>query len=130
MFNDSEQGHFAFLWNCCWWNLISLFPIFFLQWAVYFLLKYFFLYDSKIFQNKRVIHILARLVFSRFFDFRENLDNVKEKPARKSWFHASTLQNFARRNFFDVNEVSIVYSWKIYIKTGESIWKGLFPKAL
>ena len=32
-----------------------------------------------------------------------------------------TLQNFARRHFFDVDEVSIVFWWELNIKTGESI---------
>ena len=31
---------------------------------------------------------------------------------------------------YDINEVSIVFSWEIDIKTGESIWKGLISKAL
>ena len=29
---------------------------------------------------------VARLVFSRFFDIRGNLGNVKEKPTRKTCF--------------------------------------------
>ena len=49
---------------------------------------------------------------------------------RSALLHASTLQNFARRHFFDVNEVSIVFSWEIDIKTGEGIGKGLITKAL
>ena len=49
---------------------------------------------------------------------------------RSALLHASTLQNFARRFFFDANEVSIVFSWEIDIKTGESIEKGLIKKAL
>ena len=62
---------------------------------------------------------LDRLVFSRFFDIRGNLGNVKEKPTRKTCFsrekksallHASIRQNFAWRHFFDVNGVSIVIS--------------------
>ena len=28
---------------------------------------------------------------------------------RSAWLHASTLQNFARQYFFDVNKVSIVF---------------------
>ena len=59
-----------------------------------------------------------RLVFSRFLDLRGNLGNVKENrleklvsPVKRSaWFQAFTLQNFAGQHFFDVNEVSIVYS--------------------
>ena len=80
-----------------------------------------------------------------FFILNENLGPVKEKPTRKTcfpvkrstWLHTSTLQNFARRHFFDVSEVSVVLSWKIDTKTwkidtktGESIWKGQITKAL
>ena len=58
----------------------------------------------------------SRVVFSLFFDIRGNLGDVKEKPTRKTRFsremkrlvYASTLQNFARRHFFDVNGVYIV----------------------
>ena len=67
-----------------------------------------------LFCNTNTIHNLdRRLVFSQFFDNRRN---VKEKSARKTcspakwsaWLHGSTLQNFAARHFFDVNEVSIL----------------------
>ena len=52
---------------------------------------------------------------------------MTRKPTRKpvfpvkrsAWLHASTLQNFARRNFFEVNEVSFVLSRKNRAKTGE-----------
>ena len=44
---------------------------------------------------------------------------------KSAWLHASTLQNFARQHFFDVNDVSFVFSLEIDIKTGESIWKAL-----
>ena len=47
-----------------------------------------------------------------------------------TWLHLSTLQNFARGHFVYVIEVSIVFSWEIDIKTGESIWKGLITKVL
>ena len=60
----------------------------------------------------------TRLAFTRSFDLRGNLGNVKKKqieklvsPVKKSaGLHASTLQNFATQHFFDVNEVSIVFS--------------------
>ena len=45
---------------------------------------------------------------------------------RIPWLHASSLQNFARRHFLDVNEVSIVFPREIDIKTGEIILKGLY----
>ena len=81
---------------------------------------------------------LYRLVCSRFLDLRGSLGNVKKNrleklvsPVKRSTLlHVSTLQNFARRHFFDVNEVSIVFSWEIDIRTGESIGKGLIKKAL
>ena len=47
-----------------------------------------------------------------------------------AWLHGSTLQNFARWYFFEVNKVSIASSWEIDIKKGESIWIGLNTKAL
>ena len=78
----------------------------------------------------------SRLVFSRFFDIRGNLGNVKEKPTKlvfpvkwSAWLYASTLQNFARRHFFNVNEVSIVISWEGDVETGDNIWKVLKTKA-
>ena len=82
----------------------------------------------------------ARLVFSRFLYIRGNLGNVKEKSTRKTcfsremkkwsfWLYASTLQNFARRHFFDVNGVSIKISWEANAETGEKMWKVLKTKA-
>ena len=52
---------------------------------------------------------------------RGNLGIVKEKPTRKTCFsretkrlaHASPLQNFASRHFFEANEVSFVLSTRI-----------------
>ena len=58
------------------------------------------------------------------------LEKLFSPVKRSALLHASTLQNFARPYFFDVNEVSIVLSWEIDIKTGESIGKGLIKKAL
>ena len=60
----------------------------------------------------------GRLVFSRFFNIRGNLGNVKKNrleklvsPVKKSaLLHASSRQNFAWRHFFDVDGVSIVTS--------------------
>ena len=38
-----------------------------------------------------------------------------------AWLYASTLQNFAaRRHFFDVNKVSVVFSRERDVKTGEN----------
>ena len=82
----------------------------------------------------------ARLVFSRFLYIRGNLGNVKEKSTRKTcfsremkkwsfWLYTSTLQNFARRHFFDVNGVSIKISWEANAETGEKMWKVLKTKA-
>ena len=56
---------------------------------------------------------------------------TRKTPVKRSpWLQAPTLQNFARRDFFNVNEVSIAFSWEMNIKIGESIWKGLITKAL
>ena len=54
---------------------------------------------------------------------KNRLEKLVSPVKRSAWLHAFTLQNFARRYFFDVNEISIVFSWEIDIKTGESIWK-------
>ena len=78
----------------------------------------------------------CRLVFSRFFDTRGYLGNVKDKSTRKlvspvkwnDWLYAYTLQNFATRHFFNVNGVSIVISWERDVETGENIWKVLKTK--
>ena len=61
---------------------------------------------------------LAGWYASRFYYFRRNLENVlKEKPTgeklvpRSAWpSQNSTLQNFAWRHFFDVNEISVIFS--------------------
>ena len=37
---------------------------------------------------------------------------------RSAWPDASTRLSFTRRHFSDVNEVSIVFSWKIELKQG------------
>ena len=43
--------------------------------------------------------------------FKKNwLEKLVSPVKRSALLHASTLQNFARRHFFDVNEVSIVFS--------------------
>ena len=76
-----------------------------------------------------------RLVFSRFLDCAETSGELKKNRLEKlvspviPRFHASTLQNFARRYFYDVNEVSIVFSRTTDIKTGESIRKRLNYKS-
>ena len=78
-----------------------------------------------------------RQVFSRFLDCAETSGELKKNRLEKlvspvkrsSWFYASTLQNFARRYFYDVNKVSIVFSRTTDIKTGESIRKRLNYKS-
>ena len=37
------------------------------------------------YENEKIKYI-TRLVFSRFFDIRENLGHIKEKPTRKTCF--------------------------------------------
>ena len=62
--------------------------------------------------------MVHRLVFSRFFDIRGNLGNVKEKPTRKTCFSHEKKRlapsiyqaKFCVAAFFDVNGVSIVIS--------------------
>ena len=61
---------------------------------------------------------------------KNELEKLVSAVKRSAWLQASILQNFARRHFFDVIEVSIVFSSEIDIKTGESIWKGLITKGL
>ena len=52
---------------------------------------------------------------------------------RVSWswcrLHASTLQNFGHRHFFDVNRISIVISGERDVETGGNMWKVLKMKA-
>ena len=52
---------------------------------------------------------LTRLVFSWFFDIRGNLDNVQEKPTRKTYFSREKKRMALRIYFakfcFDVNAV-------------------------
>ena len=80
---------------------------------------------------------VTRLVFSRFFDIRGNLGMLKKNRLEKLvfpvkwsvWLYASTLQNYARRQFFDVNGVSIVISREKDVETGENMWKVLKTKA-
>ena len=38
---------------------------------------------------------------------KNRLEKLVSLLKRSAWLHASTLQNFARRHFFDVNEVCI-----------------------
>ena len=58
------------------------------------------------------------------------LEKFVSPMKRSPWLYASGLQKLARRHFFDINEVSIVFSWEIDIKTGDSIWKDLIAKSL
>ena len=61
---------------------------------------------------------------------KNRLEKLLSLVKRSAWIRVSTLQNFAKRHLFDVNEVSIVFPWEIDIKTGKSIWKGLITKTL
>ena len=58
------------------------------------------------------------------------LEKLVSPVKRSALIHASILQNFTRRHFFDLNKIFIVFSWEIDIKTWESIGKGLIKKAL
>ena len=60
----------------------------------------------------------SRIVFSRFLDLRGNIKIVKENRLRKlvsttKRLRASAMQKFAWRRFFEVNGISIVFSWEI-----------------
>ena len=59
--------------------------------------------------------------------------NQLEKPVSlvkwSVWPYPSTLQNFARRHFFDMNGVSIVISLERDAETGENMQKVLKAKA-
>ena len=62
---------------------------------------------------------------------KKNRQEKLVSPVKRSaLLHASTLQNVARQHFFNVNEVSIVFSWEIDTKTGKNIGKDLIKKAL
>ena len=141
------------IFSCLVWNFLVLgnnfncsvqcFPWFvelFLRFCVFFskCLVYFILYIG----NWIVLYNLlnksfSRLAFSRFFDIRGISEMLKKNRLEKlispvkwsAWLHASTLQNFARRHFFDVNGVSIVILWERDVETGENMWKVLKTKA-
>ena len=57
---------------------------------------------------------------SRFLDLPRNLENVKEKPNRKTcfsvkriaWLQAFTRQNFASRRLSELNEISVLFHKK------------------
>ena len=51
------------------------------------------------------------------------LEKLVSPVNRSALLLASTLQNFARWHFVDVNEVFIVFSWEIDIKTGKNFEK-------
>ena len=90
--------------------------------------------------NERLLHHIqhARPVFSRFLDLRGNLGKIKEKLIRKICFshekkHLTPRIDQAKffwRHFFEVNGISILFSWEIDVKTRESISKSLNTKAL
>ena len=71
-----------------------------------------------------------------FFIFAEISEMLKKTQLEKlvspvkwsAWLYASTLQNFARWHFFDVNRVSIVISWEGDVEMGENKWKILNRK--
>ena len=44
---------------------------------------------------------------------KKNQQEKSVSPVKRS-----ALQNFAKRHFFDVNEVATEFSWEIDIKTG------------
>ena len=113
---------FVFALFTCFFIMLFVFALFMRSLYSLFLCTLFrcpdyvpFLYA--LFLRSFYLPFLFRLVFSRFLDLRGSLGNIKEKLARKTCFSRekkrlapSTLQNFARRHFFDVNEVSIVFS--------------------
>ena len=49
---------------------------------------------------------------------KNRLEKLVSPVIRSALLHASTFQDFARQYFFAVQEVSIVFSWEIDIKTG------------
>ena len=62
---------------------------------------------------------------------KNRLEKLVPPATRSAWLYAATLENFARRHFFDVNKVSILFSWEIDITAWESIIEqGLITKAL
>ena len=87
-----------------------------------------------------------KIAFNRILDLDRNLGNVKEKPSRKtcfsvkrsSWLHVSTLQNFARWDFFDFNIMKNQYfngreylkrfNYRSFKKKYKSFTKSLWEK--
>ena len=70
------------------------------------------------------------LVFSRFFDFRGNLGNVKEKPTRKTCF-CREMKRLTLRIYLAkcADRVSIVILKERNVDTGENKWEVLKTKA-
>ena len=60
---------------------------------------------------------------------KNRLEKIVSSVKWSAWIYASTLQNFARQYFFDVNGVSIVIPWERDAETGENMWKVLKTKA-
>ena len=71
--------------------------------------------------HKINLHFNHRLVFSRFFDFRGNLGNVKEKPTRKTCF-CREMKRLALCIYLAkcVDGVSIVILKERNVDTGEN----------
>ena len=75
----------------------------------------------------KVIQMIFRLVSVGFWICAKMSGLLKKNRLQKPVFpdkisvklHASTLQNFARRHFLEVNEVSFVLSRKMRAETGE-----------
>ena len=90
--------------------------------------------------NKIGMHGLLYILYwylVGFFLFAEISEILKKNRLEKlvfpvkwsAWLYASTLQNFARQHFFNVNEVSIVILWERNVETGENMWKVSRTKA-
>ena len=72
--------------------------------------------------------VITILVLVGFLIFAEILKKswVEKRISPMKWstyLYISTLQNFAKHHFFDVNGVYIVISCERDIETGENMWK-------
>ena len=54
---------------------------------------------------------------------KNQLEKLISPMKRSTYLHTSTMQNFARQHFFEVNGISIIFSREINDETGESIFE-------
>ena len=71
------------------------------------------------FTNRPDEYLVGFEIFAEFSEMlkKNRLEKLVSPVKWSAWLYASTLQNFARWHFFDVNEASIVFSSEKDVKT-------------